>query len=146
MARMDLLRREEESWSGFMSQVSRVGPDRLDKDGVVEGWSVKDLVWHCAYWARFCAEVLESLGSADFTDPFEGHDDAYWDGVNEQVAQASKSMTWEQVVGEAPAIRERVRAAFSSASEGGKPDEWFAEETFEHYDEHTEQVRRFADG
>ena len=146
MNREQLLSREEEAWNGFMSQVSRVPADCLEENGAVEGWSVKDLVWHCAYWARFCAETLEGLESADLADPFEGHDDAYWDAVNGQVAQEAKSMSWEQITAEAPSIRERVRGVFASAPLGGKPDTWFAEETFEHYDEHAEHVRRFVDG
>ena len=142
-AREELLAKEESSWKAFWSDVSKVPADRVEEPGIVEGWSTKDMVWHCGYWARFCAEALESLTGPDFTDPFEGHDDAYWDEYNGRVAKESAAMSWDEVAAALPGIRERVRAALTAAPEGDKPDAWFGEETFEHYDEHAEHVRAF---
>jgi DinB family protein len=143
MDRQELLRREAESWSTFAAEVDRVPADRRAVDGVVEGWSIKDLVWHCAYWAGFCGDVLASVDSPEFEDPFAGHDDAYWDVENGRVAQDGKAKTWNEVVASADAARRRVRDAFENAPEGDEPARWFGEETFEHYDEHAEHVRAF---
>jgi mycothiol maleylpyruvate isomerase-like protein len=144
--RDELLRREDEAWSGFAAEVDRVPEDRREADGAVEGWSVKDLVWHCAYWAGFCGDVLASLRSPDFTDPFAEHDDAYWDVENARVAEEGKSKTWGEVMERADEARRSVRDAFQAAPVGDKPAEWFGEETFEHYDEHAEHIRSFSNG
>ena len=85
----EFLDREASSWEAFEAQVNRVPVDRRDDPGAVETWSVKDVVWHCAYWSRFAADHLVMDGDGPFTDPFDAHDDAYWDGVNAQVAEAS---------------------------------------------------------
>jgi hypothetical protein len=45
MDRDELLEREHASWSAFEAAVGRVPPDRRAVDGVVPGWSVKDLIW-----------------------------------------------------------------------------------------------------
>ena len=142
--RMELLRREEEAWANFAKQYAGVPEERLDEPGVVPGWSTKDLVWHCAYWARFCAEALESNTGEEWVDPFADHDDAYWDGVNAQIAQEAKVMSWQQIRDEVPSIRERVRAAVMAAPDRGEAAECFADETFLHYDEHAQEIHGFA--
>ncbi len=143
--RMELLRREEEAWANFARRYAEVPEERLNESGVVPGWSTKDLVWHCAYWARFCAESLESNTTGEgWVDPFADHDDAYWDGVNAKIAEEAKAMSWGQIRDAIPAIRERVRAAVIAAPERGEVAEWFADETFLHYDEHAQEIQRFV--
>ena len=46
MDRDELLEREHASWSALEAAVGRVPADRRAVDGVVPGWSVKDLLWH----------------------------------------------------------------------------------------------------
>ncbi|MBI3648260.1 MAG: hypothetical protein HY240_05890 [Actinobacteria bacterium] len=146
MDREEMLARERSGWEALMSAVDRVAEDRRDEEGVVPGWSTRDLLWHCVYWTRYCAEILESVSSGAWHDPFADHDDAYWDEINQAVAAEAKTLTWDQVMAQAVPIRERVRAALPGAPERVEPGQWFAEETFEHYDEHAEQFRRFAGG
>jgi Mycothiol maleylpyruvate isomerase N-terminal domain len=143
MDRDELLEREHASWSAFEAAVGRVPADRRADDGVVPGWSVKDLVWHCAYWAGFCADTIEARAAGDPSDPWD-HDDVYWDAENDRVAQESEAMTWETVESRAAGMRERARAALAKAIDDVSV-KWFVEETFEHYDEHAVEISRFAD-
>jgi hypothetical protein len=54
-------------------------------------------------------------------------------------------MSWDEVVRRAEECRDRVRAAFSSSSDPGDVAvRWFREDTFEHYDEHTAEIRAFV--
>src|SRR6266511_2228767 len=64
MDREELLEREHASWSALEAAVGRVPSDRRAVDGVVPGWSVKDLLWHCAYWAGFWAGTTEARAAA----------------------------------------------------------------------------------
>ena len=53
--------------------------------------------------------------------------------------------SWDQAIARAEAGRERARAALS-AFDDAIPEpaaQWFREDTFEHYDEHAEQIRVF---
>jgi Mycothiol maleylpyruvate isomerase N-terminal domain len=142
MDRDELLERERAAWGTFEAAVERVPADRRKLDGVVPGWSVQDLVWHCAYWAGFCAETIEARVAGDLSDPWD-HDDAYWDAENDRVARESKEMTWEAVESDGARMRERVRAALAKTTDEVAM-RWFAEETFEHYDEHAAEIARFA--
>jgi hypothetical protein len=142
MDRDELLERERASWGAFEAAIERIPADRRVEDGVVPGWSVKDLLWHCAYWAEYCADTMEARAAGDLADPWD-HDDAYWNAENDRVARESKAMTWDAVESDAVGMREHVRNALLETTDEVAM-RWFAEETFEHYDEHAAEIARFA--
>ena len=77
----------------------------------------------------------------------DAESDAYWDRMNQDIADASKAMAWDDVTTGAAAGRERVRTALAELGEiDGVAGTWFAEETYVHYDEHAEHITAFADG
>jgi len=138
----ELLSREMTSWAAFESAAGKVSPDRREAEGVVPGWSVKDLMWHCAYWASFAADTIEARAAGDMSDPWD-HDDEYWDIENDRVAKEGKEKSWDEVLTAATAMRVRARKALEAAPDS-VAEQWFVEETFEHYDEHAAEVEAFA--
>jgi hypothetical protein len=141
------LKRESSAWEAFDRQVQRVPPESRERPGALAGWSVKDLVWHCAYWARFAADQVAETGAGPFVDPFDAHPDGYWDSVNAEVARKSAAMSWQEVRAGAGDARARLRGLLGSGAElAPEALTWAVEETFGHYDEHAEHIRAFADG
>jgi hypothetical protein len=141
-----LLDREEAAWSRLWAQVERVPAGERTREGVVGDWSVQDMVWHCARWAAFCGEHLNLMRERSFTDPFESEPDEHWDRMNQEIADQSKAMTWADVEAGAASARGRVRAAMAALSDvDDVSEQWFAEETFVHYDEHAEHIAAFVD-
>lgn len=142
----EFLEKEAASWAAFDAQVQRVDVDRRETPGVVEGWSLKDVVWHCAYWSRFAADhlVMQAEG-APFVDPFEGQPDEHWDAVNAEIAEASAAMAWDDVVEGAQEARDAVRAAVLAPTATAEAIEWAGDESWIHYDEHAKHVEAFAD-
>jgi hypothetical protein len=142
--RDELLKREEAAWSEFVAEVGRVPEHRRGDLGVVPGWSVNDLVFHNGKWAGVAAEKLGALaasGSAGEDEP-----DDVWEGKNELWAAESKSMLYQEAMARALEDRERARAALSALPDvTDEAASWFTEETFDHYQEHTEEISRFAD-
>jgi hypothetical protein len=140
----ELLKREEAAWTEFVAEVGRVPEHRRSDDGVVPGWSVNDLVFHNGKWAGVSAEKLGAIGasgSAGEEDP-----DEVWQGKNSRWAEESKSLSSEDAMTAALADRERARNALIALPEvTDEAASWFKEETFDHYEEHTEEVSRFAD-
>jgi hypothetical protein len=140
----ELLKREEAAWAEFVAEVGRVPEHRRSEGGVVPGWSVNDLVFHNGKWAGVAAEKLGALaasGSAGEDEPDEA-----WEGKNELWAAESKSMLYQEAMARALEDRERARAALSALPEvTDEAASWFTEETFDHYQEHTEEISRFAD-
>jgi hypothetical protein len=143
MDKGELLRREEEAWARLQAAIAQVPEGRRTEPGVVPGWSVQDLVWHCGKWADYVAGELEAIASGG---PQDGdHDDAYWDGLNEAIAQEARTMTWADVMAGATGMRERARGALEAMAE--IPEEAaqeFSDETFAHYEEHAAEIASFA--
>jgi hypothetical protein len=144
--RDELAEKERTTWDAFLSVVETVPAELRASEGVVPGWSVKDLVWHCGEWARFAGEHLEQMQTGTFVDPFEGVEPAHWDEVSQRMIDESRAMTWEEVLAGAEARRVRVRDIWSSLDPiDDEAAEWFGEETFVHYDEHAGEIRSFLD-
>jgi Mycothiol maleylpyruvate isomerase N-terminal domain len=143
--RDELLKREEAAWAEFVAEVGRVPEHRRGDPGVVPGWSVNDLVFHNGRWAGVAAEKLGALGASGTTG--EEEPDEVWEGKNELWAAESKSMLYQEAMARALEDRERARAALLALPEiTDEAASWFTEETYDHYQEHTEEVSRFADG
>jgi len=140
MDREALLGREDEAWAAFSKSFADVSEDRRDVEGVVPGWSVKDLVWHCGYWADYVGDVLERISAGQPEPP-----DQDWDALNRMVAEDGKGKSWDEVVVAAERGRDRAREALiamtdvtdAAASE-------FTDETFDHYEEHTAEIVAFG--
>jgi DinB superfamily len=140
MDRDELLQREDTAWSAFVDAFAAVPDDRRDVEGAVPGWSVKDLVWHCGYWADYVGDVLERIAAGQPEPP-----DQDWDELNRMVIEDGRGMSWDEVIIAAERGRDRARSALvamtdvidTAASE-------FTDETFVHYDEHAVEIRSFA--
>ena len=138
----ELLDREASSWAALMAAVARVPEDRRTEPGAVPGWSVADLVWHCGYWVDDAARRIESI-AAGTPEPDDA--EAVWQKTNDEIAEESKAMSWDEIVSRSEAARERIRAVLSSLSDVPPAAESeFVGETFEHYDEHAAEIERFA--
>ena len=142
MDRRRLLDREASSWEALMAAVARVPEDRRTEPGAVPGWSVADLVWHCGYWVDDAARRIEAI-AAGTPEPDEA--EAVWQKTNDEVAEESKAMSWDEIVSRSEAARKRIRRVFADLSEVAPAAESeFVGETFEHYDEHAAEIERFA--
>jgi hypothetical protein len=144
MERQELLDREASSWEALLAAAGRVPEARRAEPGAVPGWSVADLVWHCGYWVDDAARRIESIttGAPEPDDP-----ESVWQKTNDEVAEESKAMSWDEILSRSEAARERIRTVLAALSEVPPAAESeFVGETFEHYDEHAAEIERFAAG
>ncbi len=140
MDRQQLLQREDTAWSTFVDAFAAVPEDRRDLEGAVPGWSVKDLVWHCGYWADYVGDYLERITAGQPEPP-----DQDWDALNKLVIEDGRGMTWDEVIVAAEQGRVRARSALiamTDVTEGAASE--FTGETFEHYEEHAAEIAAFA--
>jgi Ribonuclease G/E len=105
----------------------------------VPGWSTQDLVWHCGYWAGYVGDALERIARGETLL------DQDWDAVNDKVIEDGRGMRWDEIIVQSEHNRERARAALKALSTV-TPEalEEFTGETFEHYEEHTAEIRAFT--
>ncbi len=144
MGKDALTAREREAWTAFRSLIDAIAPERLEEPGVnAEGWTVKDVLWHVAYWWDDVAGMLDEMRTGSFVEPPE--DEAATDAENARVLEASRAMSLAEVEQVLDDARGRMLAAWEALPE---PDEaaerWFVWETIDHYQEHEADLRRFA--
>jgi hypothetical protein len=143
-ARDEQLRLEAEGWAAFEAALSRVPEDRMGDPGVLGGeWSVKEMLHHVTGWLRECSEHLAAMAAGTFVEPEES--DEITDARNAAFAEEARGMDITQVRAQLDAARDEVLARFRELPE---PDEtaieWFASETYEHYEEHLPDLERAA--
>lgn len=142
--REEYARREQASWAALLAQLGRLSPEQQVLEGVVPGWSARDLVWHCARWAEETAGHLEQMRAGSFVDPFEA-DEALGDRMNEEIAAKARSMSVSEVLEASEACRSKLRAIWPTVEPDEVAADWYADETFVHYDEHAAEIAAFAD-
>jgi uncharacterized protein (TIGR03083 family) len=152
MSREELLGALQASRDETLAAIDGLSESALTKPGVVEGWSVKDVLEHVATWE---AEVLKALGQArlgkrptinDLTGAEVDEENARW-----QAAARNKPL--ERVLADLEAVRQQTIKQVEKLTEAdlGEPpkydwlknetlEHFIADETYEHEREHTVQI------
>lgn len=158
----ELQARIASAWDVYMNMASRLSPSQVDAPGT-DGWTPKDQVSHVAAWERTLAAILDGEPQAASIGLTDAEFNAGGDEVNELIRQRFRSRSWDQVLHEATEVHrlvvERVArltdedlrrdlASFTSerGDSGSDPIlQWFAWETYEHYEEHGAGFSRLVD-
>jgi hypothetical protein len=127
--------READAWEEFEAALERVPAERWSELDVIPGWTVKEMLWHVAGWLTECAEHLEKMAAGTFENYEE--DDAATDARNAAFAEAARGMDVDTVRRGLFDARHLVLRRWEDLPEiDDVAVEWFAGETYEHYDEH----------
>jgi uncharacterized damage-inducible protein DinB len=139
--RTEHARRESESWTAFETALERIPRERWDGSEVVPGWTVKELLWHMAGWLDKCSGNLERFGRGEGEAPT----DRTVDERNDELAAEARAMTVDAVHEGLLSARARVRRRWEALpAVDRRAIEELADETYEHYDEHREDLQRLA--
>jgi hypothetical protein len=140
MSADELLAREDRAWMAFVDAFAAVPDERREDEGVVPGWSVKDLLWHCGYWTGYVADLFERAARGDGPPP-----DRDWEAFNAVIVDEGRTMTWDECIVRTEENRARLRAAVPTVADPSDDLlEDLAGETWEHYEEHAAEIRAFA--
>ena len=136
--RQELSDRIEASWRAWVDAVEGIPDDRLGEPAVGH-WSTKDLLGHVAYWEDWAVAYCQRAIAG------EPQPDEDIDGMNQGQVAASKDAS---AAGQ-KRYRDEAHArltAFLATLRDDEPQfpqlaELLGDETWGHYDEHTDQVR-----
>lgn len=147
----------EEGWKEIRGVVDSLSDSEILQPGVVEEWSVKDLLGHMAFWAHKAAGDLELARSGRASevevpfipDPNGSGGQNVTDDWNARESAARKGKSLEAVKQEWLDSFETARAALRATGPEILDQEvrgWsmlvrFREDTYNHYKEHAEQIR-----
>jgi hypothetical protein len=148
-ARADVLRSLDHSWSELQQVVDSLSEPEMVEPGVVEDWSVKDLLGHMAFWSQRAANTLTEV-SAGRADQVSGpEDEAALNEWNARESAAREGKNLPQLREEWELAHQAARAALEAFPED-KLDQPFKDhtvvfsfgaDTFAHYHEHATQIR-----
>ena len=126
--RDELLAQEADAWATFEPML-RSGED------LAFGWSTSEVAGHLAFWQDRCARMLEAIAAGPIED---GAFTVDIDAENDARRPGWAATPVEEALAEAGVARERMLGAWSALQDpSGTAAAWFAEDSTEHYDEHT---------
>ena len=144
------VRRElEAAWAELRALVESLPEGELEQPGVVDGWSVKDLLGHIAFWTGKAANDLRAVAAGRVDEVLTPGDEAGVDDWNAREAERRRDLSlkevhdeWRKSFDEARAALEAVPAeALDVEVKGWTMAVRFAEDTYKHYHEHAEHIR-----
>lgn len=137
------------AWADLTALVNSVPRDKMEESGVVEEWSVKDLLGHIAFWAEKASDDLKALASGREGEIETPGGDAGVDQWNAREAAARTGKPLGEVRGECVQSFADARAAFQTVPAeklGTEVKGWpqlqrFLGDTTIHYREHEDHIR-----
>lgn len=137
----------DKAWQALDTVLAEVPSEHMDAAGVVDSWSVKDLVGHISTWE---SEMMENVRR--FLDPHDGEMRRYpdVDAFNERTVRGKRDMSLDDLVGDLEKTHketvEFVRDLPEGAFEMPEVDWRIRIDTYEHYSEHGEHIRDWLTG
>ena len=123
----------DDSWARFIEVLDGVPEERLEEAGACGEWSIKDLMAHMAYWDDRAVIVADALGVGQQAEPVD------WQEVNDREAALRATWTLNASRREMDAAHTRMLEALERHP--NLDADFWAGDTFEHYDEHAADIR-----
>jgi uncharacterized protein (TIGR03083 family) len=146
--KVDVERELMRAWEALASAVDSFSDATMEQPGVLEGWSMKDLLGHIAFWSQRAAEYVPLVAAGKADEVRFPADVAAVDEWNERERRLRQDRSLSDV-------REEWLESFQAAMQAladfpsDKLEEkikgqtvlrWFAMDTYEHYREHLAQL------
>ena len=140
--REELLRAEAEGWEELIAVLDATAPELLERPGVNwEGWAVRDVMWHLAFWCSDAARALGEMGNGSFARDREPDGPAQVDAVNDRELERSRGMEPDEVRAELHRGRSAMLERFGALEVlTADADEWFEESGPLHYGQHLPEL------
>jgi hypothetical protein len=144
--REELLRAEAEGWEAFVALADAVPPALVERPGLnAEGWAVRDLMWHVAFWCADAARALSAIAEGRFDRVREPYGDADVNRLNDRELERSREMRAYEVRAELHRARTAMLERFGAlAVLTADADEWFEESGAAHYAEHAAELEAWV--
>ncbi len=138
-----------ESWGDIRTLVESLPAGESEEPGVVEEWSVKDLLGHMAFWAEKAAADLKLVAEDRIGDIETPGTEENLNAWNARESERRRSLALGDVREEWARSFEAAETALNATPvehldievKGWTMARRFAEDTYNHYKEHAEQIR-----
>ena len=149
VSKAEATRELERHWAELRSVIESVPDEEIAQPGVVDEWSVKDIVGHIAFWADRGAATLRASNAGSFEGLVWGEGETWVDDWNERESQVRKDKPYTEIRGEWLKAHEAARQALEAATDdtlnapfrGHTVADFYIADTYTHYEEHAEQIK-----
>jgi hypothetical protein len=147
--RADVLSSLDHSWNELRDVIDSMSEPEMVEPGVVDDWSIKDLLGHMAFWADRAVNTLTEVKAGRGSEVPGPETETELNEWNAREAAAREGKTLVQLREEWERAHQAARAAIEAFPED-KLDEPFQDhtvifsfgaDTFAHYQEHASQIR-----
>jgi len=136
----DLEAAEDAAWCQLCDLLSPLDGAKIERPGLTEEWSVKDLMAHIGGWAAETVQILEQIRNDTFV-PF----DYDVDELNRLFVEANRDQPPSVVKAEMAAARNRMLEELNLLPElTPTAEEWFRESGPAHYQEHLPRLQEWT--
>ena len=144
--REELLRTEIEGWERLERGVAGLSAEQLERPGLNdEGWAIRDLWWHLAWWDLDTARVLGQMGEGTWDGSDPSDEPGWTDRVNDAELERSRSLPAAEVRRALLEARRRLLEAFGALGElTADADGWFDETAPTHYAKHLDELESWV--
>jgi uncharacterized protein (TIGR03083 family) len=149
MKKQQVLTKLDRAWTEFSETFQGLSPAQMEAPGVMENWSVKDLIAHVATWENealtHLPHILEGVRPPRYADAYGG-----LDAFNALMTEKKRSLPLIEVLEQFEATHRKLVAYLATA-----PEEQFATETrfrrrlrldtYSHYPLHTRAIQAWRE-
>jgi Mycothiol maleylpyruvate isomerase N-terminal domain len=138
----ELVEADDRAWALFLGTVESLSGEQLVEPGYFadEGWSVKDLIAHIAFWMTIAANKLEEMRLGSYRPG-----DTDTEALNKEGFEANKDMPLPIVRAECYSAHTRMLQELDALPEVDREaEEWFAESADVHCGQHQPRLDEWA--
>lgn len=144
VTKADVERELVRAWEALGSAVDSLSDAEMERSGVVENWSTKDLLGHIAFWSQRAAESLQLIAAGRSDEIRFPANVAAVDEWNERERRLRQDRPLPDVREEWLESYQRAMQALADfpaekleqKTKGQTVLRWFAIDTYEHFREH----------
>jgi uncharacterized protein (TIGR03083 family) len=129
----EILARIDAEWQRFLPSLDGLTEEQASQPGVAGYYSVKDLIAHLAWWENQTREVVES----GIDEPLDV------EAINDQIYAEFRDTSFVELEQRMISGHERAVATFAATPNLTEDD--VESDTWEHYQEHGDQIRAWRD-
>jgi uncharacterized protein (TIGR03083 family) len=145
----DVHRELEKAWAELCAVVDHVPPEDREKPGVVDGWTLKDLLGHIAFWSGRAAETLRCACDDRLDAVPVGEGESWVDEWNAREYELRRDRPFTEIRIEWLRNYQDANACLDATPEDKlnvslREQEiavYFAGDTYLHFREHVEHIR-----
>jgi len=137
----------------FEETIARIPEDQLETPILHDETSVKDMLGHIAFWEELATARFEALRAGQIPDPITD-----FDAINARILNDFRHLSLEEVQEREQVAYQHILDMIEHASEdelfnpshfawtNGNPfTAWIKSNTWEHYEEHIDEVQTWLD-